>query len=449
MRFSSKKYLILGMGISGRSAAQFLLSHGAIVQGVDRDPNLLMNHPEIQQLKQSGLTVSGETDFKTIQSFDCMVLSPGIPSTHPLIQSAKEINLPIIGEIELGCRVATQPIFGVTGTNGKTTVTMLITHVLQTSGVQAKALGNVGVPLTRELLNFSSENKIILELSSYQLETLHQPCLEAGIILNITPDHLDRYSSLEAYAQAKCGMERAIKPTGRLYMEERAWDEYGHLLNIQRPYLYGYTKNCFIQTDLKAVFQDGKKVVELPESLRNKNSHELENFLAAYALCADQSVADEVFISGWSSFKKPRHRIEFVKEWNGVRYFDDSKGTNIDAVIRAVEVFEGPITLIAGGVDKGSSYVPWIEKFKNKVKLICAIGEAAGKLNEQLSSKFPVVIFTSLDEAVNYAARMAKRGETILLSPGCSSFDMFKDYVHRGNEFQRIVHELVNKSLID
>lgn len=445
--FAGKKVLVLGMGLSGRSASEFLLAHHASVHGVDRDSNHLENHPEIQSLKLAGLTVCVEKDFLNMSHYDLLVLSPGVPLTHPLVQSAEQAHVPIMGEIELGCQIAKNSMLGITGTNGKTTVTLLVTHVLSQCGVPAKALGNLGDPFTRELLHTDPDCTIVLELSSYQIETLYHSCLEAGLILNITPDHLDRYQTMEPYAKAKCEMVRALKPGAPLYMEETAWKQYGYLLKNQQPRLYGYAKTCFIYTDLISVFRDGKQSFELPTSLKNKKSHDLENLLAAYTLCADRGVTGEAFLEAWKSFKKPPHRIEFVIESEGVRYYDDSKGTNIDAVIRAVQTIDGPIILIAGGVDKGSSYVPWLEVFRNKVKLICAIGQAAGKLHEQLAAQHPVMIFQSLDDAVDQAVRFAQKGDNVLLSPGCSSFDMFKDYAHRGNEFQRRVRESLKEKL--
>ena len=300
------------------------------------------------------------------------------------------------------------------------------------------------VPFTRELLSISSQDIIVLELSSYQIETLYQVCLDSAIVLNITPDHLDRYKTMESYAQAKCEIERCVKPEGHLYLEEKTWQEYGYFLKKKKPRLYGYEQTSFIYTDLLAVYRAGEKVFELPSSLKNKKSHDLENLLAAYALCADKGVTASAFLEAWRSFKKPAHRIEFVLEFQGVRYYDDSKGTNIDAVIRAVQSLEGSIILIAGGVDKGSAYTPWLQEFRNKVKSICAIGQAAAKIRDQLASHLPVTIFNSLDEAVQQATRLAQRGDIVLLSPGCSSFDMFKDYAHRGEEFQRIVRGLEN-----
>lgn len=437
-----KKVLVVGMGMSGRSAVQFLLAHNAIVHGVDRDPILLATHPEIQMLQQAGLTVQLENDCREIGKFDLLVLSPGVPQNNPLVQAALQAHVPLIGEIELGCQFAHNPMVGITGTNGKTTVTLLVTHVLKQCGYPTYALGNVEVPLTRKLLEITPQDNIVLELSSYQIETFHHRCLEGAILLNITPDHLDRYKTMEAYAQVKFEIERCLKPDSPFYIEEKTWQHYGHFLKGKTARLYGYCETSFIYTDLRALYREGKKIFDLPSALKNKKSHDLENLMAAYALCADKGVEGMDFLQAWNSFRKPSHRIEFISEHQGVKYYDDSKGTNIDAVLRAVQSLEGPIILIAGGVDKGFAYTSWLNEFKGKVKLICAIGQAAAKIREQLATHISVTIFKSLDETMQQITQLAQRGDNVLLSPGCSSFDMFKDYAHRGEEFQRIVRGL-------
>lgn len=441
---SGKNVLVIGLGLSGRSAAWFLLAHGALVRAVDRNAALLESDAEIQSFKQLGLALQSEEACVSLNGIDMVVLSPGVPSVHPLVEAARQAGIPVIGEIELGCRISENPILGITGTNGKTTVTLLVTHVLKECGQNACALGNVGTPFTQELLKISPRETIVLELSSYQLETLYQKSLESSLLLNITPDHLDRYKTMEAYAAAKCCMERCLKPHAPLYVEESTWQTYGYLFKEIQPRRYGYSPSSFIWTDLKTVFREEKAVFELPLELQAKRSHELENLMAAYALCADRGISGENFIKGWRNFKKPSHRIEFILEHRGVSFYDDSKGTNIDAVMRAVESVDRPIILIAGGVDKGASYTPWIELFKKKVKSICAIGQAAVMIEGQLSSSIPVTIFHSLEEAVHEAFQRAQKGDAILLSPGCSSFDMFRDYAHRGEEFQRIVRGLTD-----
>ncbi|HEV8053023.1 MAG TPA: UDP-N-acetylmuramoyl-L-alanine--D-glutamate ligase, partial [Parachlamydiaceae bacterium] len=349
----------------------------------------------------------------------------------------------------------------VTGTNGKTTVTLMTAHILETAGIKAKALGNVGIPLTSavDALGDDKTDVFVIELSSFQLETLSKRFIDAAVILNITPDHLDRYPSLEGYAAAKIGMEKNLKETGKLFVENKCLKDFGKLFKERRYATYGYQPENYLYTDSQDIFHDGKQVLKVSDLLATGNtnveqaktvrcapssgrSHELENIMASYALCSTFSISPEDFLIGFGSFQKPSHRIEFVKTVDGVDYFDDSKGTNIDAVIRAVEVLNGDIILIAGGVDKGFPYTTWIDAFGGKVKAICAIGQAKEKMKNDLEKAIPVTLFSGLDEAIVFASSLAKSGDIVLLSPGCSSFDMFKDYVHRGLEFQRIVNGL-------
>jgi UDP-N-acetylmuramoylalanine--D-glutamate ligase len=434
--------LVVGLGLSGRAAASFLLTNGAKVSGVDQNLCALEGHSEFISLKEMGLLTLQEQSIQNLKAFDFVVMSPGISPFHPIYQEIIRSNKPVLGEIELGCRSVNNPMLGITGTNGKTTVTLLVSHVLNCNGKKGRALGNVGVPLTRELGGLSSEEILVLELSSYQLETLYRPVLDAAVILNITPDHLDRYACFESYAEAKLNLERCLKETGVLYLDERTFVEFGSHLKTDQYKVFGYSPYCHISSDLTSVYMDGKKVFDLPTAHRGAISHHLENIMASYALCHEMGISPAGFVSALESFKKPPHRIEFVAEKKGVLYYDDSKGTNVDAVIRAVQSLSGPIILIAGGVDKGSSYVPWLEGFANKVKCVCAIGLAAGKIKTQLSHDLPVELFTDMDQAVSFAANLARPGDNVLLSPGCSSFDMFRDYAHRGEEFQRIVHGL-------
>lgn len=440
--FEGKKVLVVGLGMSGQAAAHFLLQQGAIVHGVDRQAAVLRETPEWIDLIKQGLILEGEHLYHPISSFDCLVVSPGVPSIHPLYQQAKQAGIEILGEMELGCRFVKNRMIGITGTNGKTTVTLLVAHVLNQCGKPARAIGNVGKPLTRELLTADPDEIFVVEMSSYQLETLYQPVLDVGVILNITPDHLDRYEGMEEYAKAKFLMERVLKPGRDLYLEERAFKEYGYLLNNQHVKTYGSSSDSWAFTRQGRFFIEGKETLSWPEKYQDQVSHEVENLMAAYLLCRSCGVGSEEFKSALSSFTKPAHRIQFVKQIKGVSYYDDSKGTNIDAVMRAVQSLKGTIVLIAGGMDKGAAYTPWLQAFANQVKCICAIGQAADKIQQQLSPHIPVHTFRTLDLAVRYAAVLAKEGDCVLLSPGCSSLDMFKDYAHRGEEFQRIVQQL-------
>jgi UDP-N-acetylmuramoylalanine--D-glutamate ligase len=282
----------------------------------------------------------------------------------------------------------------------------------------------------------------VVELSSFQLETLQAPFLDSAVLLNITPDHLDRYSSMEDYACAKLRIADLIKAHGKFFVENECFKQFSHLFKTNHLHRYGYTTQCDLYCDTKEVSLYGKLAFELPIELRGRISHDVENMMASFALCSEMGVSTEAFLAALKTFKKPAHRIEFIRDLSGVRFYDDSKGTNIDAVVRAVDYVEGQIILIVGGVDKGAPYTPWIDAFGTKVKSICAIGQSAEKIYSELNPYISVEKFTSLEDAVVHAASIAREGDAVLLSPGCSSFDMFKDYAHRGEEFQRIVNAL-------
>ncbi|MBA3817091.1 MAG: UDP-N-acetylmuramoyl-L-alanine--D-glutamate ligase [Parachlamydiaceae bacterium] len=442
--YQSKRVLVLGLGISGRSAVKFLLKRGSFVTGADRNPDILNGDEELTPFIGKQFKTIADSAACNIKEFDFLVVSPGIPHTHPLYEKAMAAGIGIVGEIELACGFIPQKCLAVTGTNGKTTVTLMVAHILNHAGMSARALGNVGTPLTSAIDSGSvNENEIfVIELSSFQLDTLHTRFIDAGVILNITPDHLDRYGSLEAYAESKAHLYSCLKAQGKLFVEDRCLKEFSFIFSTFSMQSYGYSDRNFIHTDTKNVYVNKKKVFDLPENLQGKRTHDAENLMAAYALCQYVGVTEDQFCAALQTFKKPSHRIEFVRTVRGVHYYDDSKGTNIDAVIRAVEVIGGNIVLIAGGVDKGASYALWLDAIAHKLKFICAIGNAKEKIKCDLGSHIPMALFATLDEAVIHAASVSKEGDTVLLSPGCSSYDMFRDYEHRGREFQRIVNEL-------
>lgn len=425
-----KNALIIGFGLSGKSAARFLLSRGINVTAIDAKHQSLIHNPDVQELIGKGVRLIGEDP--PFLTYDYVVCSPGIPKSHPVL---KELNSQkIISEAELAFSYIKQPILGISGTNGKTTVTLLVAHICNYAGKKARALGNVGIALTSAIDTLAPDEIVVAELSSYQLEGLKEPILEASVLLNITPDHLDRYGTMEAYAEAKLQLHKITKDPGKFFMEEQCqkWLSNGNC--------YGYGCN-YLSTDLKSLFLKGKYICKLPEELQNCKSHDVENFMAAFSLCLAIGIEPEKIIEAYPSFVKPHHRIEFVRELEGIKFFDDSKGTNIDAVIRAVERMQGPVHLIAGGVDKGASYSPWRD-FQGKVKKIYAIGEAASKIYREINPIISVELYQDMEKAVQAANKEAFSGDNILLSPGCSSFDMFIDYVDRGKCFQKQVNKL-------
>ncbi len=356
-------------------------------------------------------------------------------------QSGRKVA--VTGEAEIALPHFKKPLVAVTGTNGKTTVALLVEHILNASGIKSKALGNVGSALCKHLIEPGDEEAFVVELSSYQMETLRTPVFRAAVLLNITPDHLDRYASMEEYAAAKCRLQDLMLPGAEFFVQDRAASEYGHLLtklNYQR-----FNPDAIVAVDqvhkIESILSFLDKTLQEPIG-----RHDRENAIAAWVLCRPFSISMEQFCRALLTFQKPPHRIEFVKKIGGVSYFDDSKGTNLDAVLQAVTVMKGPVILIAGGVDKGASYLLWKDRLQGKVKQIIAIGEAAGQIYKELHPHFTIKLADSLSSAVDAAAACAESGDSVLLSPGCSSFDMFRDYAHRGEEFQRIVQTLEGRS---
>jgi UDP-N-acetylmuramoylalanine--D-glutamate ligase len=383
-----KKVLVLGFGVSGKAAAALLRSRGIVVVAADKNPA-----PDM---------FVDSADFP-LDDITQVVLSPGVSPTHPIVERALARQIEVIGEIESAFRLLKNRCIGVTGTNGKTTVTKLVEHVLNASGIPARAVGNVGTALSHYLLNPNAAEVLVIELSSFQLETLETKKLLYSIYLNITPDHLDRYGSMREYAAAKARIQRCSE---QLFVSRQVAAEYGDL------------------------FKPGIEIF---------GDHNIE---AAEVLCKKLGVGEQLFSEALKSFQKPSHRIELIGEVKGVQYINDSKGTNIDAVMYAVQSIDRPILLIIGGIDKGASYCPWIEKFQGRVKKIIAYGQAAFKMELELASFFPFQGVEKFESAFAVASSEAILGDCVLLSPGCSSYDQFRNAEHRGDEFKNRVQSL-------
>lgn len=400
------KILVIGYGVSGKAATAFLRSKGHQVVPVDQ---------------KGGEGVFIDSPQFSLDGFHQVILSPGVPQTHPLVQKALAEKIEVIGEIEMAFRWLPNRSFGITGSNGKTTTVLLTAHILQQAGRKARALGNVGEPLSGYLLHCDPEEILIVELSSFQLETLHTKGLEAAIVLNITPNHLDRYSSMLEYAKAKALIQNCVKEN--TYVSTQVLADFGDLFQGRENF----------EKEIASINSLSYTHLEMPSK---------QSVQAAYLLCKRCGVTDPVFLEGLKTFKKPPHRIEWVAEINGVAYYNDSKSSNVDSVIHAVGRLSGPLVLIVGGVHKGSSYRPWIEKFAGKVRSIIAYGKAAPIIECELSSHFSVKVIDRFADAVNWAKKEAKQQETVLLSPGCSSYDQFQNYEQRGESFKRLVREL-------
>ena len=425
-----KKIIVIGFGLSGRSSAALLLKLGYNVLALDQRALELKSDPKVQHFLQQGIELYPDQiaiDWKQIGQ---VIISPGVPRVHQIVVQAIGQGIEVIGEIELAFRHLKNRCIGVTGTNGKTTVVMLIKHIFHSAGRKAQALGNIGSSLSSYAISPDPEDILVVELSSFQLETLQTKCLDVAAFLNLTPDHLDRYASLDDYAQAKCRIEDCLKENGELWVSSALANEYGRFL--RKP-------KIFDQQD----WENG--TVAMISSMRyiQLGVPERQNVQAAYPLCRYFGVTDAEFRRGLETFRKPAHRIEFVGEWNGIAFYNDSKATNIDSVMHAVGLFEGPIILLAGGVHKGASYQPWLKAFQGKVVRIVAFGQAASIMEEDLKADLPIERVDTLENAIVRAVEKAAPPVSVLLSPGCSSFDQFRNYEHRGNEFKRIVEEKV------
>lgn len=412
------KAVVLGLGLSGRCAAAFLRQRGDEVVGVDRaEPTL------------SGIPVVSDTLAPNLDGVELLIKSPGIGMGHAWVQAALKHSIPVVGEVDLALGELSRrrkKVLAVTGSNGKTTTTLLAAHLLKASGVSALAAGNVGLPLLSQVE--SDCEVFVVELSSFQLENIViAPVLDGAVVLNITPNHLDRHASFDDYIQAKLKIALCLKERAPFYLTDQVVD-------ICRSM-------CREQIAAPVI----KRVETIwPLGYRDSHSrlfpHDVHNALAALALT---QVSLESFQEGLETFVRPPHRLEFVAEKRGIKYINDSKATSVDAVIKALQALDAPLILIAGGVDKGGAFTDWLPFCQGKVKLVLALGEAAERIERELKDEMAVQRISSLQEGVRIAASQARMGDTVLLSPGCSSYDQFRDYQHRGETFTQQVRELL------
>lgn len=341
-----QKILVLGYGVSGRSMTRFFQKNQAAVTVVDRC---------IPTEQEENVTYLIEDQPIDITHYSLFVPSPGIPRTHPLYLQARKKNVPIAGEIEIACRQRIhQKKIAITGTNGKTTVTLLITHMLNRSGVLAQSTGNVGLPL----IDSDEEGVLVTELSSFQLETVSTKGFHHGALLNISPDHLDRYADFKEYAKTKISLFSLIDEGGTALLPAHGKNIWKTWLPKRKYATFGKNQKNTFSTDGCFLYEYGEKREALPKVLQGKYSYHTENFLAAYGMCRAFAVSPKEIIASYATFTHPRHRMEYVGEMNGVTFFNDSKGTNEDAVVKAVELLEKNIILLVGGQEKGETMPP-------------------------------------------------------------------------------------------
>jgi UDP-N-acetylmuramoylalanine--D-glutamate ligase len=451
--YQGKRVLVAGAGKSGLASARFLLDCGAQVILTDtKSVDALKT--EIAQLRdpaaRSGelaLELGGHQD-NSFRNCDLVVASPGIPLTLPCFEISRKAGIPIIAEVELAYRHLKGKIIGITGSNGKTTTTTLVSELLNGAGLKGYAAGNIGAPLISFAVDSSAEDFYAVELSSFQLESIHEFHPWIGSILNLTPDHMDRYAGFEDYVAAKRRIFMNQKSTDFAVLNaEDAGTAAMETQVLAKPILFSRLRTVghgtFIRRD-RVIFRDAERERDLfaASAVALKGAHNLENVLAACAMAILAGAPPESLEGSIRRFKGVEHRIEWVSEINGVPYYNDSKATNVDATIKSLEAFPGNILLIIGGRDKAGDFTALRSPVREQVKHIVLIGEAAGKIRKALSGMADMSEAPSMEDAVSMCRSLAQRGDTVLLAPACASFDMFRDYEHRGRAFKEAVKKL-------
>ena len=453
LNLKKKKVLVVGLAMTGLAVARFLKDRGAQVTATD-----LKKKDELGSYAQEALAmgISLQLGAHKIEAFtgsDFIVVSPGVPHTITPLEAARRAGIPVIGEMELASRYIKEPIVAITGTNGKTTTTSLIGKMLKASGCSVFVGGNIGAPLIDYLNSGTHADVIVAEISSFQLDTIESFRPKVGVLLNITEDHLDRYDDFPHYVQSKGRLFQNQEDTdvAVLNMMDPAVCELESGISGQRLYFNIDTYHFVPETRHGVVIRDKGMICSLPGkppvmlSLAKfglKGEHNQENAAAASLAALVAGAGREGIQMTLDTYEGPRHRLEYVRSVNDIEYYNDSKATNVDAAKRSLESFDSPVILIMGGRDKGGSYTFLKELIKKRVKRLIAIGEAREKILSALGGLTHSEGTRTLGEAVHLAHQAAAPGDVVLLSPGCSSFDMFTDYAERGEAFVMAVEEL-------
>jgi len=436
MDVNGKQVVVLGLGISGMEAAKLLQDRGARVTVRDDATDNATVNQRAEALRQRGIGVElGGAIPATAERFDFCVLSPGIHPDAPLVRRLRQAGLPMLGELEVAYRFCQCPIVAITGTNGKTTTTELVDAVLAAGGKRTKASGNIGTAFSAAVRDSANLDVMVLEASSFQLEHVVEFRPRISVHLNLTPDHLDRYGSMEEYETAKWQIFRNQTP-----------DDYAIVnTNLRLPEIAA-RKTTFSVTGAAADYQliDGWLVARGEQVLEQSRTnlagpHNAENMLAALAVADLYHIPREAAIRALCDYKPLPHRCEKVGVIDGVTFINDSKATNIDALEKALLSQRSPVVLLAGGKDKGLDFSGLRPLLREKVKAVVLIGQMTEKLFAAWNSAVPCVRATTLADAVERARQLVRPGDAVLFSPGCSSFDMFKDFEDRGNQFRTLV----------
>ena len=450
MDLKGKKVLVVGLAKTGMVAAKFLADQGAIVTVTD-----IKGYEELKDNVKalSDLTIKFELNGHRIESFesaDLIVVSPGVPlNIFPLLR-AKEKNVEIISEIELAYRFIRTPIIAVTGTNGKTTTTALIGEILKSSGYSIFVGGNIGNPLVEYILSDKDADYVVAEISSFQLEAIKDFKAFIALILNISEDHMDRHTSFDDYIFSKLNIfnNQTEKDYAVLNKDDLFLLKYIQELKAKTFWFSRKKKvisGCYVEEGRIVFVDKEKKYGPALEDIPLPGVHNIENVMAAWIVGEIVGINRNKAIKAIRGFQPFPHRLQKVAEIKGVLFYNDSKGTNVGATLKALESFKGSLILIMGGKDKGGSYAPLAEEIKKKVKAMILMGEAKERIFSALGDLVPTEMVKSLNEAVIRSFELAQEGDIVLFSPACSSFDMFVDYKERGRRFIEEVKALEQK----
>lgn len=451
MELAGKKVLVFGTGISGIAAAKLLQTAKAEVVLFDGNRDLdcervMGNFDAVQDIT----LYVGELPEEVRTALDLVVLSPGVPTDLPLVNVFKNAGIPIWGEIELAYRCGKGDVLAVTGTNGKTTTTALLGEIMKSCYPDVNVVGNIGIPYTGVVKNSTDDTVTVAEISSFQLETIDAFRPKITAVLNITPDHLNRHHTMDNYIAAKMSIAKNQGPDDVcvLNYEDEILREQAKQVSAQIVYFSSLSKlekGFYLDGDT-IVYADGQntEAVIRTDELNILGRHNHENVMAAVAMAVNYGVPMDKIRQVLRTFQAVEHRIEYVTEKRGVRFYNDSKGTNPDAAIKGIQAMDRPTCLIGGGYDKQSEYTEWIRSFNGKVKKLVLIGQTKEKIAEEAEKcGFHDYVFAeSLQEAVDICYDNAENGDAVLLSPACASWGMFPNYEVRGKMFKEMVHAL-------
>ena len=444
MEIKGKKVLVLGLARTGRECARFLAQRGASVQVTDvRSEEELKQEMETLAALPIRYFLGGE-DPDWLEGVDIIVPSPGVPAENVLLKEGSRRGIKILSEIEFACRFLRAPLVAITGTNGKSTTTTLVGEMLKASGAKVFVGGNIGTPL----IGFVGGDWEwgVVEVSSFQLEWIEEFRPRISVLLNLTEDHLDRYPNFRAYCQAKQRIFEAqdANDIAILSRDDRlVWEMRKRIRARVVSFGFSEVDDGVFVAAREMIWRDGSREEKFPLSrVKIHGVHNVENMMAAIAAAKSAGVSASLIQKVLEDFPGLEHRLEFVREKDGVRYYNDSKGTNVGAVVKSLASFSDPVILLAGGVDKGGDYGILRQEIRQKVRRLVLFGEAQEIIARALGDLTETVIVENLEAAVGDAFAHARAGEVVLLSPACSSFDMFRNYAERGQVFKSLVQAL-------